>query len=198
MQTWVDMPIDELRIGIDAIDPKLYDQCRPGRILKLDGDIYKQKRRIGIINKKIEHWLSIKGNIKTRLVFTKSSINETNTDAFLDFWIPKLEKTDCIFVKRVLSYGGKIKDPYIKPYKCNIWQARYFVIGWDGRTSPCNLDINLKLNLGNIMDRSIEELYTSERSQELRKTTGCKNNIEPCNTCLDSNGVHSKLKRTGV
>ena len=61
------------------------------------------------------------------------------------------------------------------------------VIAHDGRLSPCNLDTNLDLAMGNIMDDSVEAIYYGDRATELRGRTGCGNPLTPCSTCSDAN-----------
>ena len=78
-------------------------------------------------------------------------------------------------------------NKFIKPHACNVWDMSYLMIGWTGATSPCNLDVNLRLTLGNIMKASIPKLYNSQKALNLRKATGCGKNIIPCKHCKDSN-----------
>ena len=86
-----------------------------------------------------------------------------------------------------LSYGGKTADPLIAAHKCNVWDVRYLMIDWRGTLSPCNLDTNMDLVLGNVMEHSIDALYHGERANELRRRTGCLRDLTPCRTCSDGN-----------
>ena len=111
-----------------------------------------------------------------------------NARPSLSHWTPRLGPDDQVLLKRVLSYGGKITDPHIEAGRCNVWQVRYLVIGHDGTLSPCNLDTNLDLALGNLTETSIDHAYHhSPRALELRGQTGCGNPITPCSTCTDGN-----------
>ena len=140
-----------------------------------------------IINK-IKTWLSMLNHCKTRLVFVRSQFNPDEEKPFIDFWRKHLGPHDQILSKGMISYGGIMEDPSINPGSpCNVWNVGYCMIGWDGTVSPCNLDVNLTLNLGNVMNESINELFTSERATFLRHSTGCGNGLEPCKSCIESN-----------
>jgi radical SAM protein with 4Fe4S-binding SPASM domain len=120
-------------------------------------------------------------------VFVKSSHNVGQRERFLAHWRPRLGGDDVVLLKNVLSYGGKIVDPMITAGRCNVWEVGYCVIDWAGNVSPCNLDTNMDLALGNIMTDSIDALYHGERANLLRGRTGCGNDVTPCRTCTDGN-----------
>lgn len=61
------------------------------------------------------------------------------------------------------------------------------MIDWRGVPSPCNLDTNMDLVLGNLLEDSLEGAYFGTRADELRKRTGCLKDLTPCRTCSDGN-----------
>ncbi|MBI1369165.1 MAG: radical SAM protein [Planctomycetes bacterium] len=187
MQAWIDAQIDLVRLSVDAVTPQVYDHVRPGLIRDFEGRNVPPDRRMAVINEKIHHWLSLADHRPTRIVFVKSSHNEGERERFIDYWQPHLGERDVILMKQVLSYGGKITDPMIEAGRCNVWNVRYLVVDWSGRVSPCNLDTNMDLWLGSLMDDSVDALYHGEKAQSLRQRTGCGNDLTPCRTCKDAN-----------
>jgi radical SAM protein with 4Fe4S-binding SPASM domain len=187
MKAWIDAQVDEVRFSLDAINSKTYNMCRPGPVQDFEGKNIENSLRLEVINEKIKYWLSIPRHRPTRLVYVKSSFNKNDRTGFIKYWQPRIKKQDHLLLKQVLSYGGKIKNPYVQKHKCNIWDVGYLMIGWNGAVSPCNLDINLELNLGNIKKATISKLYTGVRANRFRKMTGCGNKIKPCDKCIDAN-----------
>lgn len=187
MAAWIDAEIDLVRLSVDAIDGEVFNRVRPGLVRDLEGNTVDEVDRMAAINDKIEHWLSLPDHRPTRLVFVKSSHNVGQREKFLNHWQPRLGAGDVVLMKNVLSYGGKIVDPMIQAGRCNVWDVGYCVIDWAGNVSPCNLDTNMDLLLGNIMTESIDALYHGERAAALRDRTGCGNDITPCRTCTDAN-----------
>lgn len=153
--------------------------------MSLDGKLVADDARFTTICGKAAHWLSRNRRFPTRLVYVKSSLNQGEVRDFIDAWTPKLKKDDHLLIKQIVSYGGKIEDPLVTPHTCNIWNNKYVVIGWDGTVSPCNLDVNLDLAIGNLQGADLAKLYNS--AQGMRKKTGCGRDISPCKTCVDSN-----------
>ncbi len=189
MDAWVDAGLDMVRLSVDAISPDLYNHVRPGPCKDLDGNTVEGDDRVAAVNEKIAYWLARADHRPTRIVYVKSSHNDRpgQREAFLNHWQPQLGPEDQVLLKRVLSYGGKITDPHIKAGRCNVWQVGYLVIGHDGTLSPCNLDTNLDLALGNLTETSVHNAYFGPRADALRKQTGCGNPITPCSTCTDGN-----------
>ena len=187
MQAWIDVGLDRARLSVDAITPAVFNRARPGLVRDFEGRNVPEHRRMKVINEKIAYWLSFPEHRPTRLVFVESSYNRGELIPFLEHWLPKLGPEDRVLAKRVLSYGGKIADALVSPHRCNVWEERYVVVDWGGVVSPCNLDTNMDLALGNVMEASLEALYYGERAQALRGQTGCGRAIVPCNTCVDGN-----------
>ncbi len=186
MQGWIDAKLDQVRLSIDAIDDEVLDIARPGNVKGLDGKTYK-KNRINVLHEKMEQWFSLPDHCPTRLVFVESQYNKGQSEKFIKYWQPKLGPNDELIVKPILSYGGKISDPTIATGTCNVWELKMCQIDWMGNVSPCNLDVNMDLSMGNIMKDSLYDIYYSDYAYNLRQETGCGKDIVPCKTCNDSN-----------
>jgi len=187
MDAWITARVDSARFSLDAISPDTFNVCRPGPVYDFDGNPVDKSLRLEVINEKIKYWLSLPKHRPTRLVYVKSSFNKADRKGFIAHWRPFLHRNDHLLLKQVLSYGGKIQNSLVQPYKCNIWDIGYLMIGWNGDVSPCNLDINLDLRLGNIMNSTLPKLYSGVVANKLRALTGCGKNLSPCKACRDGN-----------
>lgn len=186
-ETWIEAELDLLRLSSDAITPAVFNRARPGTVWDLDGKRVAEADRMAAINEKIHAWLARPDHRPTRLVFVRSSHNRGEEEKFIEYWQPFLGPEDCILIKQVLTYGGVVPDPDVLAHRCNVWEVRYLMIAVNGDVTPCNLDVNIQLHLGNIMDDSIENLYNGPIAQWLRTRTGCGNDLSPCRTCVDGN-----------
>lgn len=188
LQVWLEVGVDLVRLSLDAVTPEVFNRARPGKVRDLDGGLAPDALRMEAINAKVRLWLELPEHCATRLVFVKSSVNQGDErDKFLAHWLPRLGPNDRVLMKRVLSYGGKMADPLVAAHKCNVWDLRYLMIDWRGVLSPCNLDTNMDLALGNLMEQSLDALYHGARANELRQRTGCLRDLTPCRTCPDGN-----------
>ncbi|MFT7169919.1 MAG: organic radical activating enzyme [Paracoccaceae bacterium] len=188
MDAWVEAQVDMTRLSLDAVTPEVFDRARPGQVRDLAGKVVPQERRLAALHEKVERWLARPDHTPTRLVFVKSSWNEGEHDLFLEYWLPKLGPDDYVLMKQVLSYGGKTADKEVQGIgNCNVWDMRFLMIDWQGNLSPCNLDTNMDLKIGNIMDDSVETHYRGAVADRLRGLTGCGGKITPCSTCTDGN-----------
>jgi len=188
MHAWIGSGINLVRLSLDAIHSDVFNRARPGQVRDLRGKVVPTAKRMQAINEKVHLWLSLPDHSPTRLVFVKSSSNPGEKEAFVEYWQPYLGRNDHILMKQVLSYGGKINDPMVEPVnRCNVWEMRYLMIDWQGNLSPCNLDTNMDLTIGNIMHDSIDALYNGPVADRLRGQTGCLRDITPCRTCKDGN-----------
>ncbi|MCB9913722.1 MAG: radical SAM protein [Planctomycetes bacterium] len=188
LDAWVDARVDLVRLSLDAVTPEVFDRARPGQVRDLDGNVVPQERRLAALHEKVERWLARPDHRPTRLVFVKSSWNLGEHDLFLEHWLPRLGPDDYVLMKQVLTYGGKTADDEVHAVgNCNVWEQRFVVMDWQGHLSPCNLDTNMDLKLGSVMDDSIEALYHGARADRLRGLTGCGGAITPCATCTDGN-----------
>lgn len=188
MDAWVEAKVDMVRLSLDAVTPEVFDRARPGQVRDLEGQVVPEERRLDALHEKVERWLERPDHRPTRIVFVKSSWNQGERDLFLDHWRPRLGRNDYVLMKQVLSYGGKTADRGIQPVgNCNVWDMRFLMVDWQGNLSPCNLDTNMDLKLGNVMDDSIEAIYHGPIATRLRGLTGCGRDITPCSTCADGN-----------
>jgi radical SAM protein with 4Fe4S-binding SPASM domain len=78
--------------------------------------------------------------------------------------------------------GRKERFPCVLPF-------RNVVVLWNGDVVPCCLDYDAKLVLGNVKERALDEIWNSERFNELRRSHMDGNYDNPlCKDCLEWEG----------
>jgi len=176
---------DKVRISLDASYSALWGKlCPRGPILDLNGVL--RQGRYDTITKKIEYWLRLPEHTPTKLVYVVSSINEHDREIFVREWRPKLGPRDSILTKSVLSYGGVMKDSHMKRNGCNIKSQPCFIVAWNGDCSPCNLDVNIELKAGNLLEvRDAKQITKGEGWRQVM--SGIEQRVGICSNCFDAN-----------
>jgi len=177
--------LDEVRISIDASKAEIWEQlCPGGKVLDLEGN--PSRNRYAALVEKIEYWLSLPKHPRTNLVYVVSSVNKDDKERFLEQWLPKITLEDHIVTKTVISYGGIMYDDYMSDWPCRVIDDRRIIVGWDGRCSPCNLDVNLSLFVGYLPKlKDIRRISKSRRYLEVLLDIRQKKGI--CANCFDAN-----------
>lgn len=176
---------DEVRISLDTSNSALYEKlCPGGSVLDLEGNL--RQERYNTIAQKIEYWLNLPDHVPTRLVYVVSSINEDDRENFLKRWRPKLKPQDHILTKSVISYGGVMEDRRMKKNPCEIESQRWLTIAWNGDCSPCNLDVNIALKVGNLLEtKDIKKIIRGDEWKKVISRISKKLGI--CSNCFDAN-----------
>ena len=191
-QKLIDINLSDLRISLDAATSKIYKIVRPGMYyIDLDGIIQKGNG-FETICKKAEYWFSLLNHRPTRHVFTVNSKNVAEAEMFVRRWLPLLGDNDIILTKNVLTYGGKISDRMIFRNPCNVWDIKMLTVDWTGRVTPCNLDNNMDLTIGSVLESNLLELYLSEKYKQIEYQSKSRQ-ITPCRTCIDGNNWSRNL-----
>jgi len=187
--------ISQFRMSIDAATNETYDIVRPSKnVFDLDGNKHRDNR-LDVIDEKVRYWHSLPNHIATRHVFPVSSLNQHEADAFVKKWKPLLGPNDHILIKKILTYGGKIKDSQLESHPCNVWGLRGLTVDWAGNVSPCNLDTNMDLTCGNINEQSLIEIIDGPEYNRI-KALSMTRNIKPCLTCVDANNWSKNMTIT--
>lgn len=174
-----------VRVSIDASTPELYDTLRPGApVLDLDGN--PTEDRFETIAGKLRYWLKLPDHPKTRLVYVISSHNEYDVMDFIKKWRPFLGPGDHILTKSILTYGGIIRDNRVGEFPCYISSQRYFIVAWNGDCSPCNVDVNLALKGGNLIEsEDIGKIVKGDIWKRVMSRIEAREGI--CANCPDAN-----------
>jgi hypothetical protein len=172
-------------VSLDASYPALYEKlCPGGAVLDLNG--VPSHNRYDTIVEKIEYWLNLEGHAPTQLCCVISSVNEHDADQFVNRWRPRLGERDVVVTKTIISYGGVMKDSHMSNCKCDVLSWRPFQVGWNGDCTPCNLDVNIYWNVGNLlketdMRRIVEGDRWRQTISRMRRREGI------CAKCFDAN-----------
>ncbi|NOQ22410.1 MAG: radical SAM protein [Candidatus Aegiribacteria sp.] len=188
----IEICITELRLSIDSSTSETFEKLRPGKIcFDLNGNTI-EGNRFEDVTAKAEYWLGLSDHRPTRHVFAVNSQNVKEVKDFFKKWHSLLGKDDSILFKRILSYGGNMADDMVENHECNVWRYNMLTIDWQGNMSPCNLDVNMALNLGNIRNVSLGGLSKSKKYKELKRMSMSKS-IQPCKSCFDANNWDSNI-----
>ena len=177
---------DCVRISFDASCSALWEQlCPGGAVLDLDGA--PSQDRYGAIVSKMEYWLCQPDHAPTNLHCVVSSVNEHDTEALVAKWRPRLGPRDYIWTKSIISYGGIMADSHIGKNPCNIPSSRRdFNVAWNGDCTPCNLDVNVEWNVGNLTDaRELTTITEGDNWSLAMSRIACREGI--CANCFDAN-----------
>ena len=178
---------DSVRISLDASYPELWDKLCPGYpVLDIEGNIC--SNRYNTITTKLDYWLGLPDHSPTQLIYVVSSLNKHDKENFVKKWTPKIKGSDQILTKSFLSYGGIVTDEggSVIDNPCNIVDGKRFTVAWNGDCTPCNLDVNIALNTGNLfVDVDVEKIIQSYKYKQVMETI--KNREGICINCFDAN-----------
>ena len=124
-----------------------------------------------------------------------SSVNKADRNRFVDQWLPKTPKRDRVVTKRPVSYGGVMINSAMSKFPCLIPSERRLVVGWDGRCSPCNLDVNMAWASGSVLEAPVDKIVTSRRWKNTMEHIRARRGI--CANCFDSNNHTSNTSIRG-
>jgi len=182
---------DDVRISIDASTGELWEQlCPGGAVVDLDGK--PGENRYDTLVEKIKYWLNLPGHPRTRLKYVVSSVNEHDRETFLLEWLPRLSPQDSIVTKSVISYGGVMGDAHMRENPCQVPDQNRLTVAWNGDCSPCNLDVNVALRIGNLRETpDMSALFKQDLFKTVREGMRTKTGI--CANCFDANN-HTESK----
>ena len=176
----VDNGLDSIIISMQGLDKEEYT--------KLRGNNY---------NKMIEglnNILKARGNKKNPYITISTTItdeNQDDIDKFKEKWLKKVDDVSIGYTwfkrlenkKPVTEFIDRAKKlPHL--FKCQEVMIK-LSIDWDGTVSPCCLDYNQQLSIGNINDNTLKELWKSEDVKSIRTLLSHKRQdlFTLCRTC---------------
>ena len=95
-------------------------------------------------------------------------------------------KRACNFANTLVPVGSSVRETRTGQcrFRC---PYRMFAIYWDGSSTFCTLDFDNEVNLGNVFERGIEEIWASERMQRIRRLMDRGILLERiCRACMGS------------
>jgi len=175
--------LDFISFSFDGLDKDTYERYRVGA-------------RYKITVKNIKDFLRLKKVLKKKKPFTvlelidyikhdnKYSLNELS-EFKRQFDELSLDK---LVVKNPHNFGGNIHldaTNGANAYSPCTYLWHSLVVLWNGDILPCTQDFNGELVLGNLKDKSLEEIFHGEELMSLRKKalTGDLSKLHPCSHC---------------
>jgi len=77
-------------------------------------------------------------------------------------------------------------DSHMKKNPCKKGSKHWFTIAWNGDCSPCNLDVNIELNAGNLLEaRDMKKITEGDKWKQIMSNIKQKSGI--CSSCFDAN-----------
>ena len=116
----------------------------------------------------------------TALLFVEQEANKREARDFVRFW--KDRGASAVRVKPATPLISADQTRTAPPRRC-LFVYRTLNITWQGDVYPCCLDTNCSFELGNLNNHSIEQLWNSERWQNLRKSFAKEQPPELCRRC---------------
>jgi radical SAM protein with 4Fe4S-binding SPASM domain len=177
--------LDEIRFSIDGYTKETFENVRKGS--KFENVLRNCLNFIRIRDK-----FKFKTQIQIRFVEQKK--NEHELKLWRDFWLSKLQKTDVVASKKLHSWGNEIEngqsfkfereidsslnEPCISPFST-------LEILYDGTVPLCGCDYKPTVNLGNVKNNSLKNIWNSEKFKKVRDqhASGNRNEIPICVGC---------------
>ena len=171
--------LDTIYFSVDGTSSSTYDKirinCKYDTVEKNILDFFEIKNELKSNVRVIMQMLIYDGN-----KHEENEFREKWSRFGVEFYIKKMH---CYLDGGMSSFDGKTsskqKNVCDDPF-------RMIVVYVDGSTGCCCWDYNNEFNLGNVSDKSLLELYNSERinfMREKQRSKSCSDEI-PCNRCM--------------
>lgn len=183
---------DSIRISLDSTDAAKWEKlCPGGPVLTHDGK--NEGNRYQALVDKIRWWLALPHRAKTHIIFVTQDENSAEAKRFGNEWAQLMRKGDQVVTKSIITYGGVVFDPYMKVHACKVAQEGRFTVAWDGRCTPCNLDVNLAMSVLNLNTHTVPEIVASPEWEGMLDGIRKKRGI--CANCFDAQNHSQKYYR---
>ena len=183
--------LDVLVIDMDGFKKETYEKLRKGAKFEV---VVNNIKRFGELKREAEK----NGNIKpyTILQIIKMKETEPEINDWIEFW---KDTPFHLHVKRFNTWAQQDKDitelskeeqrvrPNQKRRPCSfLWEQMIFAS--NGNVTACCIDYDTKLNMGNVKEQSVLEVWNGERFRKFREEhkKGIYTNI--CTNCLEWKG----------
>jgi len=184
----INSQIDFLVLSVDGVDPEIYEAIRPGA-------------RLENVVANVEAFLRLRkelGSQLPRVVLRMIKMEGTldQEEAFRAFWEPRLDPGDEIVTSAYQTWGGAVEDrggsdpdEEDAPEKRGPCRMIYktLQVYHDGRCTPCCYDHECVMDVGNVQEASIREIWNGERLREVRRLheEGRIDEISICRGCKE-------------
>jgi len=173
--------LDQIILSLDSINAAIYESIRAG--LKFDQVFENTLKLIEIRNR-----IRPKARIWIRMI--RQGKNWDEWPEYQRFWQKRLKPDDRINYHVIHNWGGQLKDftaisASHQPMLPCVALWSHLAILANGDVPLCSIDYDNKFPNGNIMDKSISELWQSItiRNRRDKHLSGKKGNIRLCREC---------------
>lgn len=166
--------VTELVFSVDAATREEYERIRRNGNFEQVVNNIKQFHKI-----RKEFYPNSK--CKTRISGVKYDKN-FDTEKFIDFWGAIVDNVACVAMEKFYDTYNSKPTNKTSPCPC-LWWSLY--VWFDGIVSPCDYDYKSVLNIGNVQEKSIKEVWTGENFSKLREDhiNGNRSRHIPCDRC---------------
>lgn len=178
----IESGLDDIRFSIDGSTKETFESIRMG--LKFENVIENCLRFIRLRNERGQT-----PRVRIRMVLQEKNLHEEHD--WKEFWKARVSKNDIVYSKAMGSWGNQLssfnKNRNHEKYSYNpcISPWSTMVIHFDGKVPLCGCDFNSTINLGDVNNYSIREIWRSEDFNRIREmhSLGRRNDISLCIGC---------------
>ena len=166
--------VKTLVISADAADEKLYKK------LRVNGNLNKVLKNLELFNMIKEKNYS-NSKIITRVSGVKFD-EDQNFEDMKKFWGGLVDQVAFVEYNPWENNYEKEKNEIKSPCS-DLWRRMF--VWWDGKTNPCDVDYKSKLSVGNFSNFTLNNLWNSDKYNELRRIhlNEERLNLNPCGSC---------------
>ncbi len=172
----VDLPLSRINISVDATTAETYKRVRGGNLELLEKNIHRLLDYRKAVGSPLPY---------VRLTFVKQPANRHEVNNFLGKWQHKVDRIDIqeLFELKGNDTQTDLRDEDIL-HTCAS-PNRMLYVDYDGNVFPCCSFYYRFLNMGNIHQSTLDEIWKSDKMSTLRDTLTNKKYFQACKKCLD-------------
>ena len=184
IESLIESRFGDLTLSLDAISPEVHAKMRPGlhftTVLENVLNLFNRLKRV----KRFWRYIYI------QLILTNE--NQSEMQPFIDYWLTKTKELEgvVVFIKPMYQWPGLDNPYYPGPTAiirenprvlwgplnvstsfretCNLFND-WAMIQSDGAYQPCCMNVEDDFKIGNVKEKTILELYHSEKMNEYRR-----------------------------
>jgi len=184
----IDAGLNRISVSFEGHTKEVYEKYRVGSdfetVVKNVSDLIKLRERSGGDHPKVR--------VQSVLVPEV----ESHFEEYKDFWLSiGVDEVAYLDYKQMKDHQKGLISSWACP---QLWQR--MCVWWDGTLIPCNHDDQAKLDLGNVAEISIKEMWNSERVNKIREfhEQGSSHSVPGCDSCfLRDSEIRKHLEKGG-
>jgi radical SAM protein with 4Fe4S-binding SPASM domain len=189
----IDSQVDLVNISLDGTDKAVYEAIRKNatyeKVVANVRTLFEERKRRGAM---LPHVI---------LRMIKMEETEDDVERFEALWGPYLQEGDEIAFSNYQTWNGSVADKRVEepvgarlqrestPEKKAPCRMLYKTgqVYFDGRMTPCCYDYDCTMEIGNVNEASVEEIWTGERARHFRRLheEGRADEIPICRGCQE-------------